>query len=937
MKPLADLLKYCGTGLLAGSFLLLSSMAADGADRGSAAIPTSTEQLLASTRNLSGVCVHLGGGESGLMTRLAEGGRLLIHGLEADARKVQVGRAALQSRQLAGQVTIEHWGSPALPYADQLANLLVAEDPGRTSEAEMLRVLAPQGRAFIRQGDGWRMLQKPSPTEYDEWTHARHGADGNMVSHDQTVGVPAGLRWVAGPAQDAGGKKWYYDHVLVSAQGRNFYVYENEITARDAFNGTRLWSRPFKAYTFKETGAEVPTFLQFKAKLATRSSKVRPVAVGNRLYVAAEGRLRALDAATGQTVFELGRVGLPREMLVDSNTLVIADTNAILAYGLAATNLLWQSELNAERIVAGDGTLFALSSNVITAFDLDTGSEIWRTVDTNAIPATTCTYHYGVLALEKSTWRDDPEGCGILVYSGKDGRLLWHKDYRTDQTHYQEARSFFARGLVWLQMQKSRIAGFDPLTGKQKQSYTSRSKHCATPVATEQYFIAPECEFTDLTSGKLTRARMFKSACRLPFIPANGLLYSFPVQCECYPMLRGYMALSHEPVPQPDKTKRLVRGPAFGRAEIPPAVNAPNDEWPMYRRDTYRSGSTPAPLPPGDLKQTWSVQLARSVVTPLAEDWNGNPFVRGPVTSPVAAGGTVVVAVPDEHRVTALDARSGQPRWSFTTGARVDTPPTLHEGLCLFGSHDGWVYCLDTASGELAWKFRAAPVERRIMAYGQMESLWPVPGSVLVDSGVAYFAAGRHPMSDGGVFVYALQPRTGKVVWEKELTDLTLTNWYSPMLTAKQKIGLDFEPMDMLVKDGDSVAMSRWRFNPQNGSYQLQLGSTNYQAPNLAVPRGLWGYGIRQNKMVNAKPAAAFDQSKLHVGSTNDAALLLLAGQPMIASTKGMLQWGTQNFQLEAPPVPDGIIAANGRFYIATTDGKLVCLEPTSTRRAASR
>ena len=81
---------------------------------------------------------------------------------------------------------------------------------------------------------------------------------------------------MAGPAQDPGGRKWYYDHVLVSSAGRNFSQYEEELVARDAFNGRLLWRRPAKAYTFKETGLVVAGF-----KLGSRTSKVRPVAIGD--------------------------------------------------------------------------------------------------------------------------------------------------------------------------------------------------------------------------------------------------------------------------------------------------------------------------------------------------------------------------------------------------------------------------------------------------------------------------------------------------------------------------------------------------------------------------------------------------------------------------------------------------------------------------------
>ena len=80
-------------------------------------------------------------------------------------------------------------------------------------------------------------------------------------------------------------------------------------------------------------------------------------------------------------------------------------------------------------------------------------------------------------------------------------------------------------------------------------------------------------------------------------------------------------------------------------------------------------------------------------------------------------------------------------RGRFTTGARVDSPPACHEGGVVFGSADGWVYRVRASDGELEWKFRAAPVERRIGAFGQLESAWPVHGSVLVHEGASPLAA----------------------------------------------------------------------------------------------------------------------------------------------------------------------------------------------------
>jgi hypothetical protein len=120
----------------------------------------------------------------------------------------------------------------------------------------------------------------------------------------------------------------------------------------------------------------------------------------------------------------------------------------------------------------------------------------------------------------------------------------------------------------------------------------------------------------------------------------------------------------------------------------------------------------------------------------------------------------------DQHRVLAFDAADGTPRWAFTAGGRVDSPPTIHHNLVLFGCRDGFIYCLRGSDGELAWKFRAAPVDERMVACEQLESVWPVHGSVLVRDGVLFAAAGRSMFLDGGVRLLRLDPVSGRLLSE---------------------------------------------------------------------------------------------------------------------------------------------------------------------------
>jgi outer membrane protein assembly factor BamB len=392
-------------------------------------------------------------------------------------------------------------------------------------------------------------------------------------------------------------------------------------------------------------------------------------------------------------------------------------------------------------------------------------------------------------------------------------------------------------------------------------------------------------------------------------------------------MLRGYIGLAQTPPARDPGVPRLQPGPAFGRAAGGTLAET-SEDWPLYRHDRYRSGATEASLPSRGLRVLWQLQVESPPTGSLAAEWNDDPFVRGAITPPVCASETVVLAVPDRHRVVALNAKMGTRRWSFTAGGRIDTPPTIAGGLCLFGAHDGYVYCLSLADGQLAWRFRAAPQEARIAVYGQMESLWPVPGSVLTDGGVAYFAAGRHPASDGGVHVMALRIGDGKILWEKTVTDTGIKRWYGGTLPdSKIKVGLDYEPVDLMVRDGDAVAMSRWRFEPLTGQMTLALASTNYEAfGGLEVPRGVWGYGIRQTKQVLDKLPAVFDAQEITLGTTNETALLLADMTKVSSSSTGQLKIGQRAFSLDAPALHDGLVVAKGRLYAATRGGKLYCI-----------
>jgi outer membrane protein assembly factor BamB len=58
-----------------------------------------------------------------------------------------------------------------------------------------------------------------------------------------------------------------------------------------------------------------------------------------------------------------------------------------------------------------------------------------------------------------------------------------------------------------------------------------------------------------------------------------------------------------------------------------------------------------------------------------------------------------VITTGHDGVIRAVDSTSGALRWSFPTNAPIRMPPTIANGRLYAGAGDGYVYCLEAASG----------------------------------------------------------------------------------------------------------------------------------------------------------------------------------------------------------------------------------------------
>ena len=187
----------------------------------------------------------------------------------------------------------------------------------------------------------------------------------------------------------------------------------------------------------------------------------------------------------------------------------------------------------------------------------------------------------------------------------------------------------------------------------------------------------------------------------------------------------------------------------------------------------------------------------------------------GDLSSVTVAGGLVFVAQRDRNTVVALRSGNGAEAWRYTAGGTVDSPPTIDRGRVYFGSADGSVYCLRASDGAFLWRNRVAPAERRVVAYGRLESAWPVHGSVLVQDGAVYGSAGRSSFLDGGINIVRLDAETGKVVTSYTAYDLDGDGKQPPLEGSFDMAGA---LPDIMSGDGERVFMRHLSFDKETVS-----------------------------------------------------------------------------------------------------------------------
>lgn len=813
------------------------------------------------------------------------------------------------------------------------------------------------------------------------------------------------------------------------------------LTAQDAFNGVLLWKVPIKDWGWRSWK---PSWFTPRPGGIPLNIEKRLVAIDDRVYITLGYRapVSQLDAKTGRILKTYDATERTAEILYDDGLLILSvlekDTDRAKVKIIEAESgkMRWSSErayrgtitdyyrframhgsvtpakVDPTLNIATDGEVVALlDGEDVVGIDFGDGKERWRA----RFPLVDADYKAGGIDAQRTVWTGTLiVSDGVVVhasphqlaaFSAQTGEILWKQSKKyLGHLWYEWKDAFVIDGLVWTwSRQLAReplivngrpskgnsvwpvsVKGYDLHTGKHTKNVklgnifkTHHHHRCYRNKATSRYILASRrgTEFVDLEQGDHTIHNWVRGTCHVGMMPANGLQYAPPHPCVCYieEKLNGMMALAPDIPSRYQRTEhkkgaRLERGPAYGQARGP---DADNDDWPAYRHDLLRSGAVETRM--SDSPQLlWQKKVGRKI------------------TQPTVVDGRLFLPLVDEHGVVALNVADGERLWEFTTGGRVDSPPTYYRGTVVFGSADGWVYCLRAADGELVWRFSAAPQDRRIGAFGQLESAWPVHGSVLVQDGVAYFAAGRSSHLDGGLNLYGLGAHNGEIRHRMKLEG---PHYDVNNISQNYQLPMGALP-DILQGDGRLIYMRNLTFNAELEEQNLppkkttirvtaksdllddsyfkrtpwSYGRSGYARllvhdgrsaycvrmfdslqglnPNVFFTPGKEGYLLFACDKTTGKQTWA-DRIRVRIRAmVVTENLLFIAGPPDVVDPEDPLgafegrkggvfaainrSDGKKVWEctLGAPPVFDGLTAASGRLYLALQDGRIACFGP---------
>ncbi len=758
-----------------------------------------------------GLAVCVGVHDEEEILGLVAEGRWLAHVLVRDVAAGHQLRSRLDA--YAGLVSVGVLPDDgSLPFAKDSVNAVIVDrsrvDPVLVPDTTLSEILAPGGQFIRKTAGGWKGEEQPQNPAYDDWRYYGANVQNTNANQDTAVAPSGSMRWFS-QAQVAGDAR-SIDGVLMTASkfGLNKdsggFDFGEGMRGRDMFSGVPLWTVPSN-----RSGFNNGTRLSSHWRIATPAGFVH-LPPGWDQYA------QLVDPKTGEILvtYDQGLKGFLKGNRVqgfENRNRQFGTTGVTMAgvmfffeqegvlyqlYGreLVALELrsgkrLWSVESDNPMyrgVITTDGSALVVaevegvgasgrgrwgefSPNALVAYELkkDPGTVRWRSdrIATEKVTELIALPNNQILAFNHDNqWAKDRR-YGFLTFDSQTGDLLVENIQEVPKRYYSYA-PIVTGGSFWTWGSYAKLQKFDYTRSEPavKHIGLGGNQRCTRPTGSANYILTGFTSYVKL-NGDWTQNSIARGSCGEPAFPMYGsVLFITDITCSCYNGLRGVFPLVPTPevqvIPNAERTNvnGLLTGGAGQDADLPDTVLT--KEWPGLSFLSYFDYSEAPQVNVGDITVTVDIQ---------------------------------------RHRIQA----SGGATWSWRAGARVWEAPVVMDNRLLVASMDGTLTCLDAGTGEVEWKFLAAPRQEFLVVNGQLESRWPVYNS-LVHEGKVYVVAGRHNEVDGGLWAWCLDAEDGSVLKQVRL--------YSKPDTLKNSQAYTRQEMGDLRRQNDRIS---WRGTPE--------------------------------------------------------------------------------------------------------------------------
>ncbi|NUQ66493.1 MAG: PQQ-binding-like beta-propeller repeat protein, partial [Pirellulales bacterium] len=585
-----------------------------------------------------GICIVLGlpdGTGPAWLVDLAKTSELTFYFQSPSPSQVASVREAATAAGLLGSRLFADCGEfGKLHLADNTAGAVLVAAPAerQTSEAELLRVLHPEGTAFV----GGRRIVKPFPKGIDPWSHVYHSPDNNPLSRDQLARAPYLTQFLADP------KFCPMPEVSVAAGGRVFRAFGhiahkanqnamlNTLLAVNGYNGEILWRRPLHEgfMIHRNTMIATPDVLYIADDESCKLLDARTGDLQGEIVVPADvsdGPVWKWMALDGGVLYALVGREEVRPQTQSSEVAGLGHwpwgmwqgheykdpkTNfgfgrTFLAIDPSSRKVLWSHReeefVDARAVAMKSGRIYFYSPQKhLACLDLASRKVAWRNASQDLLeaigrdgPAQHWITGYATATFLKCTDRylffAGPQRDRMVVASTEDGRLVWQKEPGNLQLVLRDDSIYGAgpQGTVGYKLAYDTGETLATLPGR-------RACTRATGTVDSVFFRASGGTVRiDVADDTAKHIALMRPPCQDGVIISDGFLYWGPWMCGCQLSLYGHICLGpagdfnfrHEPA-----ESRLTRA-----AEDPAAVKpfeVRGGDWTTYLGDNARTATS---------------------------------------------------------------------------------------------------------------------------------------------------------------------------------------------------------------------------------------------------------------------------------------------------------------------------------------------------------